>query len=155
MTELDERSAVVAEARSWLGTRFGHRQRVKGVEVDCANLVAQVFERTDLIPPVELPEYTRDWFSHSDANPYAAILNQYFVQLPTSEHPQRGDLATYRWGRCDVAHAAIVVAWPQVIYASSWSARRAVELGEGDRGPLGHRLSGCWTLRSWREARRG
>lgn len=36
------RGAIVAEARSWLGTRFHHQGRLKGVGVDCAGLVAQV-----------------------------------------------------------------------------------------------------------------
>ncbi len=33
------RAAVVAEARSWLGTPFAHQQALKGVGVDCAQLV--------------------------------------------------------------------------------------------------------------------
>ena len=31
------RERVVAEALSWLGTPYAHRQRLKGVGVDCAS----------------------------------------------------------------------------------------------------------------------
>lgn len=148
----EERRRVVLEATSWLRTPFGHHQRVKGVQVDCAGFVAEVYERAGVMPHVELPEYVRDWFAHAEAagrNLYFDALSEHFVELNSYEKPQAGDLATYRWGVCNVAHAAVVVAWPSVVYASSWSAQRAVELGEGDRGPMGHRLSGWWTLRRW------
>ncbi len=52
------RAAIVAEDRSWLGTRFHHQGRLRGVGVDCAGLVVQVaqalglseFDRTDYTP---------------------------------------------------------------------------------------------------------
>lgn len=147
----EERQRVVLEAMSWLRTRFGHRQRLKGVEVDCAGFVAEVYERANVIDHVNLPDYARDWFAHEgNERLYADHLEGWFERLIDGEKPAPGDLATYRWGRAEVAHAAVVVEWPSVIYASSWSfGNRNVQLGEGDRGPMGHRLSGLWTLKRW------
>src|SRR5215475_8049951 len=41
--EAHERAAVIAEAKTWLGTPFAHRSMVKGAGVDCAQLVRLVF----------------------------------------------------------------------------------------------------------------
>ena len=47
------RDAVVAEAKTWLGTPWRHMQRIKGVGVDCANLPAAVYEACGVIEHVE------------------------------------------------------------------------------------------------------
>lgn len=36
------RAAIVAEARSWLGTPYQHQQRAKGVAVDCVGLIVGI-----------------------------------------------------------------------------------------------------------------
>ncbi len=41
MIDLDRRAAVVAAARGWLGTRWQHQGRVRGVGVDCVGLVIE------------------------------------------------------------------------------------------------------------------
>lgn len=42
MTSADDiRDAVIAEARTWLNTPFGHQQAVKGLMVDCTNFIAE------------------------------------------------------------------------------------------------------------------
>ena len=55
------RTQVIAEARSWMGTRFHHQARVKGVGVDCINLVIAVATELQLIAPdfvwESYPEY--------------------------------------------------------------------------------------------------
>ena len=57
------RDAVVAEAKTWLGTPWRHMQRIKGVGVDCANLPAAVYEACGVIEHVEA-EYPRQWMLH-------------------------------------------------------------------------------------------
>ena len=49
--EEDERALVVRIAQEWAGTPYHHRARIKGVGVDCGQLVAGVFEEAGLIPP--------------------------------------------------------------------------------------------------------
>lgn len=55
------RAEVVAEARTWEGTRFHHQGRVRGVGVDCLNLVVAVAEAKGLVSPDfrwnDYPEY--------------------------------------------------------------------------------------------------
>ena len=49
---------IVAEARTWLGTRFHHQGRVKGVGVDCAGLVVGVAQAVG-ISINDCSDYTR------------------------------------------------------------------------------------------------
>jgi NlpC/P60 family putative phage cell wall peptidase len=49
---------VVTEARTWLGTRFHHQGRLKGVGVDCAGLVVGVAEAMGL-QVQDRTDYTR------------------------------------------------------------------------------------------------
>lgn len=45
-----ERLEVVAEARSWVGTKYQHQQRMKGAAVDCIGLVIGVARALHLVP---------------------------------------------------------------------------------------------------------
>lgn len=46
-----QRSAIVAEARSWLGTPFHHQGRVRGVGCDCVGLLIGVARAVGLVAP--------------------------------------------------------------------------------------------------------
>jgi hypothetical protein len=54
------RQAVVACARSFIGTPYQHQQRMKGVAVDCAGLVIGVARELKLVAPdFDVNGYTR------------------------------------------------------------------------------------------------
>lgn len=44
------RSAIIAEAESWIGTPFRHQGRAKGVGVDCVGLPVAVAQALGLLP---------------------------------------------------------------------------------------------------------
>jgi hypothetical protein len=127
-------------------------------------LLLEVYERTGLVPHLELVEtvadpdgeiakYPPDWMLHRDEERYLQIVERFARKLP--EHgpgsmPHDGDIALYRWGRT-ISHGGIVDGWPRIIHAFSRSGR--VEYGEGDRGEIGGcaidgrpRLVGFWSL---------
>jgi NlpC/P60 family putative phage cell wall peptidase len=52
-------AAVVAEARTWLGTRWQHQAALKGVACDCAGLVLGVARVLGLAVPTAVPAYDR------------------------------------------------------------------------------------------------
>ena len=161
MTEVEARAAVIAEARSWIGTPYLHQGRVKGGGIDCAMLLLEVFERVGLVPHLTLIEtvsdpatqiahYPPDWMLHRDEERYLQIVERFARRLPAGSAPDDGDIALYRWGRT-ISHGAIVDRWPRIIHAYSRS--NQVEYGEGDRGeiggpqPDGHsRLAGFWSF---------
>jgi NlpC/P60 family putative phage cell wall peptidase len=118
MTELEaaQRAAVVAEARTWLGTPYHHEARVKGPRggVDCAQLLAGVYTGAGLIEPPVIPHYPPDWHLHRSAERYLEIVLAHASEIAGAPLP--GDIALWRFGRC-FSHGAIVADWPMVIHA--------------------------------------
>jgi cell wall-associated NlpC family hydrolase len=90
-----QRAAVVAEARSWLGTRYHHAADVKGRQggVDCAMLLVRVYCDLGLVERFDPRPYTRDWF---------LLARSREVRTPLE-----GDIVLFKVGRC-FAHAGIV-----------------------------------------------
>lgn len=115
MTELEEqqRQAVVAEARNWLGTSYHHMGRIKGAGVDCAMLPAEVYAACGLIPAQRIDYYPMDWNLHRGSERY---LEHVLAHAQEVEEARPGDLVLWRYGRC-LAHGAIVIAWPRIIHA--------------------------------------
>ena len=120
----DMRAAVVAEVKTWKGTRFGHRQRVKNGEVDCAGLLAEVYERCEILPHIELPEYPKDWCHHATREIYKEMIE---AVARESNQSLPGNMATFSFGAVEVAHVGIVIEWPIIIAAWPLS-RKVVEL---------------------------
>lgn len=113
--EQAERAAVVTEARTFVGTAYHHLGRIKGVGVDCATLLSETFANVGIIPPVELPDYSPQWFMHQDAELYMQHVLQHARE---TDAPLPGDIALWKIGKC-FAHGAIVVdpGWPAIIHA--------------------------------------
>lgn len=55
--ELEQRNAIVQEALDWIGTRFIHAGRQKGIGCDCAGLVLGVYKNVGLLD-FEYSEYS-------------------------------------------------------------------------------------------------
>jgi cell wall-associated NlpC family hydrolase len=120
MTDIErQRAAVVAEAREWLGTPYHHEARLKGIGVDCAQLLMGVFSASTvgLIAPLRIPHYPRDWHLHRDAERYMGGILEHAREFdPGDAGPLPGDVVLWKFGRC-FSHGAIVFAWPQIIHA--------------------------------------
>lgn len=108
------RTAVVAEAESWIGTPFHHQGRIKGAGVDCLMLLAEVFERAGVAGHIDPPFYVPDWHLHRDAERYMEGLLDY--ARPIGGLPRPGDIALFKFGRT-FSHGAIVADWPRLIHA--------------------------------------
>ncbi len=107
------RAAVLAEARTWLGTPYHHQGRIKGAGVDCAMVLIEIYHACGLIPYIDPTPYPHDWHFHRDEERYLGWVRQYAHQV---EVPQPGDIALFQFGRC-VSHGAIVVSWPEIIHS--------------------------------------
>ncbi|MDP3650529.1 MAG: hypothetical protein Q8R67_02490 [Rhodoferax sp.] len=138
------RTAIVAEALTWLETPFHHQARLKGCGVDCANLLAGVFAAVGLVPAIALDAYPQDWHIHNAEPRFLRELSLYADPLPTGAQALPGDIAMFQYGR-HAAHGAIVTNWPQVIHA--WKDQGRVVLTEADSGPLAGRFAGLWRVR--------
>ena len=108
-----QRQAVIAAAKTWLRTPFHHEGRVKGVGVDCAMFLAEVYREAGLCDRLAVEHYPPDWHLHRSRERYLAFLEG--CTFPV-EAPQPADIALFRVGRC-YSHGAVVLAWPLVIHA--------------------------------------
>jgi NlpC/P60 family putative phage cell wall peptidase len=134
------REKIVAEAQSWLGTKWHHEGRVKGAGVDCAQFLIGVYVAAGLVPEFQTSHYPPDWHLHRDERRFLSYLLQYAVPVGADDTPQPGDIVMFRYGR-HAAHGSIVIGWPVIIHA--WRDVGAVTLTDVSVSPLGaYRLKG-------------
>jgi cell wall-associated NlpC family hydrolase len=138
-----KRADVVAEALSWLAakTPYHHHGRVKGVGVDCAMLLAEVFEAAGMVAHVDAGFYPREWHLHRGEEMFLGWLAKCgAVEVAT---PQPGDVVVYRFGRC-YSHGGIVVS-PGGLVVHSYIGRGVIRTAP-DEEPLAGREHRCYSL---------
>jgi len=135
-----QRSAVIEEAQSWIGTPYHHQGWLKGIGTDCAFLLIAVYHKVGLIPWIDPRPYPMDWHFHRDEERYLGWVKKYAYQV---ESPQPGDIALYKFGRV-VSHGAIVTEWPHMIHSVNPGGVMPVS---NDDSLLTNRLAGFWSLR--------
>ena len=114
----EQRAAVIAEARTWIGTPFHDGARVKGAGCDCGHLLLAVYEACGVLPPVDPGKWPRDWFMHAvNGEKYLGILGELGIEVPPppARIPEPGDAVIWRYGHA-FSHGALVTAWPVVIH---------------------------------------
>lgn len=109
------RQVIIAEAETWLNTPFHHEARLKGVGVDCGQLLKAVYLAAGLVDEVQEQPYAMQWHLHRSEEVYLAWIEKFGRLIPGPPGP--GDVAIWKMGRTH-SHAAIVVAWPKIIHAS-------------------------------------
>lgn len=144
MGEILKRAEIVREARHWLGTPYHHHGRVHGVGVDCAMLLAEVYERAEAVPHIDPGAYPHDWHLHRSEELFVSWLKR--VCARPVHTPAPGDIGCWRFGRT-YSHGGIVVAvsdgQPLVVHAYI---ERGVILTRTDEEPLAGRPVTWWTL---------
>ena len=135
-----QRAAVVAEAATWLHTPYHHHARIKGVGVDCAQLLLAVYPALGLANPADPGFYPVDWHMHHSQEIYMHCL-QAAGAVRTSV-PLPGDIALFKFGRC-YSHGAIVVEGGLLVHAYLG---RGVIVSRASEEPLDGRLVLHWTL---------
>lgn len=136
---LAARASVIAEAQSWLGTPFHHAARVKGVGVDCAQLLLACYVDLKIVAPVEPEYYAPDWFRHQDGETFREWVAKRCVPTAT---PTPGDIGLFRYGR-SASHGAVCISDSQLIHAFRG---RGVVLDSFAPGtPLAARFDSAWS----------
>lgn len=139
----EQRAQVVAEAMSWLGTPYHHHGRIKGVGVDCGQILCAVYEACGLVEHVDTGFYPTDWHLHRSEEIYARWLYKYCSVLERTAQPQPGDIALFKFGRC-FSHGAIVVNDGVLVHAYIGQGVIPSRLSEE---PLAGRQVIYWTLK--------
>jgi len=134
---VEPRDRVIQEAQKWINTKFHHRGRILGGGVDCAGLLAEVYERAGVLPHIELPEYNPDWWLHTSEEFYRNWVVKYARETPDST-PGNIVLFGLKY-RTDLraVHSGIVVEWPEKII-TAWPVRRRVKFIDASHEPGFH-----------------
>jgi cell wall-associated NlpC family hydrolase len=125
--------------------------KLKGVGVDCAQLLVAVYEALGLVEDVQLEPYNTQWFLHHTEERFLAGVASYCHRVGGLLAPLvPGDVALYRYGRA-VSHGAIIVAADTVVHAVRKTG--LVMLEEcGPGSPLAERLDSVWRINRWHAA---
>ncbi|ACF00638.1 phage cell wall peptidase, NlpC/P60 family [Rhodopseudomonas palustris TIE-1] len=122
MNQPIDRDALVAEARSCIGTSYRHQASVKGVGCDCLGLVRGVWRACLGEEPEAPPPYAPDWAEAGGDETLAAAALRHLAPVPC-DACDRGDVLLFRWrDGCVAKHAAIASSATTMIHAHDGAA---------------------------------
>lgn len=111
-------TALIDEARSWIGTPFRHGQSVKGSGCDCVGFIIGVGKATGMVPEeYRPPVYSAQHTLHRDDSILKAELAAFATEQPKGTPPQKGDIIVFHWARTP-GHAGICAGGGTIIHAS-------------------------------------
>lgn len=141
-TEASQREAVAIEAVTWLKTPYHHHARIKGVGVDCAQLLCAVYEACGLVQPVDPGTYAVDWHLHHSQEVFSGWLEKFATLRPAGSPLQKGDVCLFKFGRC-FSHGSIYAGSGLFIHSYIG---RGVILSRPTEDPLEGREMQHWSL---------
>jgi NlpC/P60 family putative phage cell wall peptidase len=127
------RTAIIAEARRWIGTPYLHQASARGAGADCLGLVRGVWRAQVGPEPEAAPPYTPDWneraFAATGAEPLLDAARRAFAERARgAEAP--GDVLVFRVQLSGPAkHCAILVEADRFVHA--YAGRAVVESAYG------------------------
>jgi cell wall-associated NlpC family hydrolase len=104
---------VIDAAKAWIGTPYHPGARLRGIGVDCAQILVAVYSEAGFIPAIETGEYSIQVHLHQEDTQYVDTILEWAVEISESEAAP-GDLVLYKVARA-FAHGAIIAEWPGVI----------------------------------------
>ena len=112
------RAAVVATARTWIGTPYHHQASVKGIGTDCLGLVRGVWRDLYGDEAEQPPGYSRDWGEVSGEETLLAAAARHLI-LRGARNPLPGDVLVFRMRHGAIAkHAGILATDETMIHAT-------------------------------------
>ena len=117
MTVVVARTAIVAEARRWIGTPYLHQASLIGVGCDCLGLVRGVWRALIGPEPEDAGPYAPDWAEASGVEALALAGARHFRPVsPPDAAP--GDVLLFRWRAGSPAkHLAILTRPDAMVHA--------------------------------------
>jgi NlpC/P60 family putative phage cell wall peptidase len=94
--EVALRDAIVAEARSWIGTPYVHGASMKGAGCDCLGLVRGVWRALYGQEPEPTPPYSPDWAEATGRDALAQAAERHLLAVPLAD-AGAGDVLLFRW----------------------------------------------------------
>lgn len=134
------RQQIVDEARTWMGTRFLHQGRMKGVGVDCINLVIGTALELGLITQDQLDNFDNPEYANYGRSPNGTLLLQgcdHFLNRISFPQVKKGDILIFKFVD-EAQHFAIVTETNPIYMIHSYAHMRKV---------VEHRFDDVWRKR--------
>jgi NlpC/P60 family putative phage cell wall peptidase len=117
MSQIITRDALVAEARSWIGTPYRHQASLKGVGCDCLGLIRGIWRGCIGDEPEAPPPYAPDWAEARGEETLAEAALRHLVPVPCDAF-RAGDVLLFRWrDGCVSKHIAMASSQAAMIHA--------------------------------------
>ncbi len=132
MDEIEFRSAIAEEARTWINTPYHMSGNLKGVGVNCAQFLYGVARNAGVLPE-DAPDprrFTAEFVALPKEQRLAAYIHAYGGREITQAEVKTGDIVFYE-SRGEHGHTAIVLDWPNVIHSMPLHGCQAGLVDEG------------------------
>lgn len=126
------REQIVVSAVSWLETPYHHHARVKGVGIDCAQLLVAIALDLGLLNERQaqlVPNYPPEWHLHNREEHLLEYLE--LMGCVETDKPAMGDIMCFKFGRT-CSHVGVMVNDHQFIHACLKSGKVVVNSLNGD-----------------------
>jgi cell wall-associated NlpC family hydrolase len=145
MTEQQFRSAIAAEAATWVNTPYHANGALKGVGINCAQFLFCVAKNAAVLPAnAPLPRwYTPQLATNSKEERLVGYVNSYGATEITEAQVKAGDIVLYKTGKAH-GHAAIVLDWPEIIHVLPGHGCQKGTVDEGKLGSFSRRYFTLW-----------
>lgn len=92
---MSNQTAIVAAARSWIGTPYLHQASTKAAGTDCLGLLRGVWREVIGAEPVAVPAYSADWSEASGREDLLAAAVAWLIAKPLADEAP-GDVLLFR-----------------------------------------------------------
>ncbi len=113
------RAALLAEARTWIGTPYQHQASAKGVGCDCLGLVRGVWRVFYGAEPEVAPPYTPDWAERSGEETLLLAARRYLNETDIATAAP-GDVLLFRMNASAPAKHAAILDEEEVLIHAYW-----------------------------------
>lgn len=137
---------IIEEAKTWLKTPYHHEGNIKGVGVDCAMILVEVYSAVGATAWFDPRPYPRQWMLHRSEERYLEWMLKYADEV---HDPRPGDMVLVRIGRT-LSHSGIVIDGAKVIHACANEG--LVTWGNLNQPPFSGREKHFYRIRTSEEA---
>lgn len=112
-----ERTQIIAEARTWIGTPYRHQASLKGAGADCLGLIRGVWRGIYGNEPEQPGPYTPNWAGETASETLRDAARRHLIEID-KRAIQAGDVILIRMRDAGPAkHAAIMSGPTSIIHA--------------------------------------
>lgn len=136
-----EREAIIAAARSWIGTTYQHQASLRHIGCDCLGLLRGIWREVIGPEPELIPPYSAGWMSVVRKEILLEALERHF-QRKAADDFLSGDILIFRFRKhLPASHIGIATTRTSMVHAHFGACVVEIPLGDHWRRRLAAVLS--------------